>query len=137
MSDRLQLAEMFGARLAEARALRKLSQRTLGEGMGMSKKQGSSRINRYERGGMFVSLKSLETMARVLEVPVASLLAETPEIAKAIRVLASHDSGMQQRLVEALLRLASEDLESAQADESPDDGTAVSPRADGSQSSGI
>lgn len=103
--ERSQLAEKFGARLAEARALRELSQRTLGEAMGMSKKQGSSRINRYERGGMFVSLKSLEAMARALDVPVASLLADTSAIAKAIRLLARRGEAEQERLVTALVAM--------------------------------
>lgn len=104
--ERSQLAEKFGARLAEARALRELSQRTLGEAMGMSKKQGSSRINRYECGGMFVTLKSLEVMAKALDVPVASLLADTSAMAKAIRLLAGRGEAEQERLVGALEALA-------------------------------
>ena len=39
---------LFAARLVQARQLRALSQRALGDRMGLGKEKGSSRINRYE-----------------------------------------------------------------------------------------
>lgn len=100
---RAQLAAIFGKRLAEARQLREVSQRRLGEAMGLTKQQGSSRINRYESGSMVMSMKALAEVAQALNVPAASLLAETPAMAKAIRYLATLDEVEQERLVEQLL----------------------------------
>ena len=42
------LRALFAARLMQARQLRALSQRALGDRMGLGKQKGSSRINRYE-----------------------------------------------------------------------------------------
>ena len=42
------LRALFAARLMQARQLRALSQRALGDRMGLGKQRGSSRINRYE-----------------------------------------------------------------------------------------
>lgn len=96
------MAEVFGARLAEARQLRGESQRALGEKMELSKSVGSARVNRYERGGSFVTMKSLVKLAEVLQVPAASLLAETSAMAEAIRLLGDFNEVDQGRLVEAL-----------------------------------
>lgn len=101
----MQLAGVFGARLAEARQLRGLSQRSLGELVGLSKKVGSSRINRYEHGRSFVTLKSLNAIAEVLDVPVASLLADTEAMAEAVRLLGTVPLAEQTRLAAALRAL--------------------------------
>lgn len=100
------MAEVFGARLVEARRLRGESQRALGEKMELSKSVGSARVNRYERGGSFVTMKSLVKLAEVLQVPAASLLAETSAMAEAIRLLGGFDEAEQVRLVEVLRHLA-------------------------------
>ncbi|MFT3898445.1 MAG: helix-turn-helix transcriptional regulator [Thermomonas sp.] len=78
---------LFAARLVQARELRGLSQRALGDLMGLGKEKGSSRINRYEHQVTAVGFDNLQKLAEVLEVPVAYLLAETPAIADAILAL--------------------------------------------------
>lgn len=79
---------LFAARLVQARELRGLSQRALGDLMGLGKDKGSSRINRYEHQVTAVGFDNLQKLAEILEVPVAYLLAETPGMANAILALA-------------------------------------------------
>lgn len=78
---------MFAARLVQARELRGLSQRALGNLMGLGKEKGSSRINRYEHQVTAVGFDNLQKLAEVLQVPMAYLLAETPAMADAILAL--------------------------------------------------
>lgn len=61
--------------------LRGLSQRALGDRMGLGKATGSTRINRYERGVNSLSLDTLAQLAKALDVPPAFLLAESDELA--------------------------------------------------------
>ena len=75
---------LFAARLVQARQLRGLSQRALGDRMGLGKDKGSSRINRYERQVTAIGFDNLEKLAEVLDVPVAYLLAENASMADAI-----------------------------------------------------
>lgn len=84
MPDSPSLPTLFAARLVQARELRKLSQRALGDSVGLGKATGSTRINRYERGTSSVSLASLEALAATLDVPAAFLLANSAEMAEAI-----------------------------------------------------
>lgn len=83
------LPELFAARLVQARDLRGLSQRALGDRAGLGKATGSTRINRYERGVSSPGLAGLEALAATLEVPAAFLLAESEAVANAILALAS------------------------------------------------
>ncbi|PZU25890.1 MAG: DNA-binding protein [Stenotrophomonas sp.] len=64
--------------------MRGLSQRALGDRMGLGKEKGSSRINRYEHQVTAVGFDSLDTLAKVLEVPPAYLLADNQEMAQTI-----------------------------------------------------
>ena len=79
---------LFAARLAQARELRGLSQRALGDLMGLGKDKGSSRINRYEHQVTAVGFDNLQKLADILDVPAAFLLAETAPIADVILALA-------------------------------------------------
>lgn len=83
---------LFAARLVQARQLRGLSQRALGDRMGLGKEKGSSRINRYEHQVTAIGFDNLETLAQVLEVPVAYLLADDAAMADAILALSQADS---------------------------------------------
>lgn len=56
--------------------------------MGLGKEKGSSRINRYEHQVTAIGFDNLETLAKVLDVPVAYLLAENAAMASAILALA-------------------------------------------------
>jgi transcriptional regulator with XRE-family HTH domain len=84
---------LFAARLIQARELRGLSQRALGDLLGLGKEKGSSRINRYEHQVTAVGFDNLQRLAEILEVPVAYLLAETPAMADAILALSGLPEG--------------------------------------------
>ncbi|MEB1262491.1 helix-turn-helix transcriptional regulator [Xanthomonas campestris pv. campestris] len=99
---------LFAARLVQARQLRGLSQRGLGDRMGLGKEKGSTRINRYEQQASAVGFDSLDQLAKTLEVPAAYLLAETPEMADAILAIAQVDPA-QQADVTLLLKALSSD----------------------------
>lgn len=86
---------LFAARLVQARQLRGLSQRALGDRMGLGKDKGSSRINRYEHQVTAIGFDNLATLAQVLDVPVAYLLAEDAATADSILALSQADSGQR------------------------------------------
>ena len=92
---------LFAARLIQARQLRGLSQRALGDRMGLGKDKGSSRINRYEHQVTAIGFDNLGLLAQLLDVPVAYLLADDAATADAILALAQADEG--QRDVLAIL----------------------------------
>ena len=92
---------LFAARLVQARQLRGLSQRALGDRMGLGKTTGSTRINRYEQQTSACSFESLGELAEALQVPAAYLLADSAPMADAILELGKADD--QQRAKFALL----------------------------------
>jgi len=96
---------LFAARLAQARQLRGLSQRALGDRMGLGKDKGSSRINRYEHQVTAIGFDNLDKLAEVLDVPIAYLVAENPAMADGILELSRADAAEQERLVLALRAL--------------------------------
>lgn len=89
---------LFAARLVQARQLRGLSQRALGDRMGLGKEKGSSRINRYEHQVTAIGFDNLDTLAQVLEVPVAYLLADNAAMADAILALSQADEPQRDAL---------------------------------------
>ncbi|MEA9861294.1 helix-turn-helix domain-containing protein [Xanthomonas campestris pv. raphani] len=98
---------LFAARLAQARQLRGLSQRALGDRMGLGKEKGSSRINRYEHQVTAIGFDNLNTLAQVLDVPVAYLLADDASMADAILALSQADEAQRKvltKLIPAVLQ---------------------------------
>ncbi|KAB8173406.1 helix-turn-helix domain-containing protein [Lysobacter maris] len=93
---------MFAARLLQARQLRGLSQRALGDRMGLGKEKGSSRINRYEHQVTAIGFDNLEKLAAVLDVPVAYLLADNAAMADAILELSKASQRQQASLALAI-----------------------------------
>ncbi|WP_167316973.1 helix-turn-helix domain-containing protein [Rhodanobacter thiooxydans] len=89
---------MFAARLIQARQLRGLSQRALGDRMGLGKDKGSSRINRYEHQVTAIGFDNLDTLAKVLDVPVSYLLADDAAMADAILALSQADEAQRNGL---------------------------------------
>ncbi len=80
---------LFAARLKQARELQGIpSQRALGVLMGLDKKLASSRVNRYENETSGIDLDGLGKLADTLGVPMAYLVAEDEETARAIMALA-------------------------------------------------
>ena len=86
---------LFATRLVQARQLRGLSQRALGDRMGLGKTTGSTRINRYEQQTSAGSFESLGELAEALQVPAAYLLADSAPMADAILELAKADDQQQ------------------------------------------
>ncbi|UYC14192.1 helix-turn-helix domain-containing protein [Xanthomonas sp. CFBP 8445] len=97
---------MFAARLKQARQLRGLSQRALGDRMGLGKEKGSSRINRYERQVTAVGFDNLDKLAEILGVPPAYLLASTPEMADAILEIGALSPDQQSQLAKCLHKVS-------------------------------
>jgi transcriptional regulator with XRE-family HTH domain len=93
---------LFAARLVQARQLRGLSQRALGDRMGLGKEKGSSRINRYEHQVTAIGFDNLEKLAEVLDVPVAYLLADNAAMADAILELSKAGQRQQANLAVAV-----------------------------------
>lgn len=63
--------------------------------MGLGKDNGSSRINRYEHQVTAIGFDNLGTLAQVLEVPVAYLLADDAAMADAILALSQADESQR------------------------------------------
>lgn len=83
MSDTLARA-VFAKRLKQARDLRGLSQRALGDALGLGKRVGSTRINRYEQQASLCDMDTAQKIARELGVPMAYLFAESDDLAELI-----------------------------------------------------
>lgn len=62
--------------------MRDVSQRALGAMLGMTKKNGSVRINRYEQQTSRADMDTAAEMAVALNVPLAYLFAESDELAE-------------------------------------------------------
>lgn len=102
----LSVRAIFAARLKQARQLRGLSQRALGDRMGLGKEKGSSRINRYERQVTAVGFDNLDKLAEILGVPPAYLLASTPEMADAILAIGALSPDQQSKLAKCLHKVS-------------------------------
>lgn len=111
---KLSTRALFAVRLIQAREMRGLSQRALGDRMGLGKEKGSSRINRYEHQVTAIGFDNLEKLAEVLNVPAAYLLAESASMADAILALASAKPQQQADLA-VLLQALGEDPALAKA----------------------
>ena len=107
MSDSSPIA-LFAARLVQARQLRGLSQRALGDRMGLGKQKGSSRINRYEHQVTAIGFDNLEALAKILDVPPAYLVADNATMADAILALAQAKPRQQEQLKDLLSLLTAE-----------------------------
>lgn len=99
---------LFAARLVQARQLRALSQRALGDRMGLGKEKGSSRINRYEHQITAIGFDNLEALAKILEVPPAYLLADNASMADAILALSQAKPRHQEQLKQVVALLSAQ-----------------------------
>lgn len=64
--------------------MREVSQRALGAMIGMTKKTGSVRINRYEQQASKADMETAAKLAKALDVPLAYLFAESDDLAEMI-----------------------------------------------------
>lgn len=88
--------------------MRALSQRALGDRMGLGKDKGSSRINRYEHQVTAIGFDNLDKLAEILGVPPAYLLADNATMADAILALAKAKPRHQDQLMQVLTMLSTD-----------------------------
>lgn len=85
--------------------MRDVSQRALGAMLGMTKKNGSVRINRYEQQTSRADMDTAAEIAAALDVPLAYLFAESEEMAQWILAFRAID---QEQRALLLAKIASE-----------------------------
>jgi len=73
-------------RLREARTVAGLSQKLLGIAAGIDEFSASARMNQYETGKHTPDYSTLNSIAKVLKLPVAYFYAETDELAELIKL---------------------------------------------------
>lgn len=83
--------------------MRGLSQRALGDALGLGKQVGSTRINRYERRAAACDMDTAARIAAELQVPLAYLFADTDELAEAILAF-SRLSGLERKRLLAAMK---------------------------------
>lgn len=104
MTDTLASA-IFAKRLQQARELRGLSQRALGDALGLGKQVGSTRINRYERQASLCDMETASRIARELNVPLAYLFAEGDDQAEMILAFSKLTKAQRAKLLAEIQRL--------------------------------
>jgi transcriptional regulator with XRE-family HTH domain len=95
-------ANSFTHRLKEARERSGLSQKALGESIGIDSKVASSRINRYEKGTRQPNLDTLTRIAKVLKISPSYFCEPNDVIADFIFILSGLDD---EKLDHALILL--------------------------------
>lgn len=77
--------------------------------MGLGKEKGSSRINRYEHQVTAIGFDNLGTLAQVLDVPVAYLLADDAAMADAILAVSQANDAQRDALAALIPMLVQDD----------------------------
>lgn len=90
---------VFAKRLKQARHARGLSQRELGDHIGLGKQVGSTRINRYEQQKARCDMDTAAQIAKELGVPLALLFAESDTLAEMILAFSKLTKSDQGKLV--------------------------------------
>lgn len=85
--------------------MRDVSQRALGAMLGMTKKNGSVRINRYEQQTSRPDLDTASALAEVLDVPLSYLVCKDDNLANLILAYSSLTTGQQAEVTELALKL--------------------------------
>jgi transcriptional regulator with XRE-family HTH domain len=98
------VAVVFAKRLKAARALRGVSQRTLGGIVTGSKGNGGVRINRYEQGVNRADMDTAAALARALDVPLAYLFAEDDDQAELLLAFAQLTKSERAKLLAHIKR---------------------------------
>jgi transcriptional regulator with XRE-family HTH domain len=86
--------------------MRGLSQRALGDALGLGKAVGSTRINRYEQQASKADMETAAKLARELDVPLAYLFAESDDLAELILAYASLSKTKRAKVLDELKRRA-------------------------------
>lgn len=79
--------------------MRDVSQRALGAMLGMTKKNGSVRINRYEQQTSRADMDTAAALAESLGVPLAYLFAEDTELAEWILAFGRLDRETRRKII--------------------------------------
>lgn len=79
--------------------MRDVSQRALGAAIGMTKKNGSTRINRYEQQTSRADMDTAAELAEALDVPLAYLFADNEELAEWILAFGKLDPETRAKMI--------------------------------------
>jgi len=79
--------------------MRDVSQRALGAMLGMTKKNGSVRINRYEQQTSRADMDTAAEIAAALDVPLAYLFAESADLAEWILAYQKLDASQRAKIL--------------------------------------
>ena len=94
-----------GLRIQERRISLELTQMQLGVRAGVDESSASGRINQYERGKHVPDLLTAKRLAEVLEVPLAYLFCDDPEVAEMLRLFHGLSKARRQRLIDSFIAL--------------------------------
>lgn len=97
---------LFANRLKMARLALGISQKELGLRVGLNDDVASTRINRYERAVHDADWETVEKLAAQLGVPMASLFADTNDLAEAIALYAKMSKAKRDKALKMLRELA-------------------------------
>lgn len=95
-------SSIFSKRLRQARADAGLSQKELGILAGLDPFVASTRINRYEQDVHAADLVTAKRLAKVLDVPLAYLYADSDRLARMIRAFSKLGAAQQEDLLKAV-----------------------------------
>lgn len=82
--------------------MRDISQRALGALIGMTKKAGSTRINRYEQQTSKADMDTAAALAAALNVPLAYLFADSEDLANWILAFREIPPSQRQAILESI-----------------------------------
>lgn len=85
--------------------MRGISQRALGDLLGLGKAVGSTRINRYEQQTSSADIDTATEIARALDVPLAYLYAESDDLAELILAYSKLNKTERTRILRELRAL--------------------------------
>ena len=96
----------FAKRLRQARTAAGLTQKQLGELVGLDPDVASTRINRYEQAVHDADWETAQKLAKALGLPLSALLAESDALAELIQVFSALPKAKQRKAMKLLLELA-------------------------------
>jgi transcriptional regulator with XRE-family HTH domain len=94
--------QVFTERLKEARNKMKISQKDLGIKIGMDPSSASGRMNHYEKGRHMPDLKTLQKIAKELNVPLNYFFCESEESARLACLIDQLDESAKLKLIKEL-----------------------------------
>lgn len=103
---RASIPSVFGRRLREARLRAGIAQDRLGIMIGLDEGCSSARMSRYENSVHEPSFSIIESIARVLELPVAYFFCDDDNLAEMMRLYISSGEAVRQRMLDEAIALA-------------------------------